>query len=96
MCRQLGFDQALDYTPGGYFGQSTGPIHMTNVMCTGDEAAITDCTFSTIHSCDHSQDVGIYCQGSCVYCVIIITVFIICLLYIVPLHLQVQLKLQYF
>ena len=63
VCRQLGFDQALDYTPGEYFGQSTGPIHMSNVMCTGDEAAITDCTFSTTHSCDHSQDVGIYCQG---------------------------------
>ena len=63
VCRQLGFDQALDYTPGGYFGQSTGPIHMSNVMCNGNEAAITDCTFSTTHSCDHSQDVGIYCQG---------------------------------
>ena len=63
VCRQLGFDQALDYTPGGYFGQSTGPIHMSNVMCTGDEVSITDCTFSTTHSCNHSQDVGIYCQG---------------------------------
>ena len=63
VCRQLGFDQALDYTPGGYFGQSTGLIHMSNVSCTGNEAAITDCTFSATHSCDHSQDVGIYCQG---------------------------------
>ena len=63
VCRQLGFDQASDYTPGGYFGQSTGPIHMSNVMCTGNEASITDCTFSTTHSCNHSQDVGIYCQG---------------------------------
>ena len=69
VCRQLGFDQALDYTPGGYFGQSTGPIHMSNVMCTGNEAFITDCTFSATHSCDHSQDVGIYCQGTyvCMY-----------------------------
>ena len=69
MCKQLGFDQALDYTPGGYFGQSTGPIYMSNVICTGAEASITDCTFSTTHSCDHSQDVGIYCQGMnlCMY-----------------------------
>ena len=63
VCRQLGFDQALDYTPGGHFGQSTGPIHMSNVMCTGTEASITNCTFSTTHFCDHSQDIGIYCQG---------------------------------
>ena len=72
VCRQLGYDQALDYTPGGYFGQSTGPIHMSNVMCTGDEDTITDCTFSTTHSCDHSQDVGIYCQGMYIYSSVII------------------------
>ena len=63
VCRQLGFDQA-DYTPGGYFGQSTGPIHMSNVMCSGNEAAITDCTFSTTHSCNHTRDIGIFCQGT--------------------------------
>ena len=67
VCRQLGFDQALDYTPGGYFGQSTGPIHMSNVTCTGNEASITDCTFSTTRSCNHSQDIGIFCQGICNY-----------------------------
>ena len=27
VCRQLGFDQALDYTPGGYFGQFTDLAH---------------------------------------------------------------------
>ena len=64
VCRQLGFDQALDYTTGGYFGQSTGPIHMSNVTCIGYEAFIAGCTFSTTHSCNHTQDVGIFCQGT--------------------------------
>jgi len=64
VCKQLGYDKAIDYTSGGYFGKSTGPIHMNNVSCTGEESVITDCEYVTNHSCDHSQDVGIYCQGN--------------------------------
>ena len=87
VCRQLGFDQALDYTPGGYFGQSTGPIHMSNVMCIGDEAAITDCTFSTTHSCDHTQDVGIYCQGIAMYHALLIQfIMYICINNVTQVH----------
>ena len=64
VCNQLGYDEALDYTSGGYFGESTGPIHMSNVICNGNENAITDCSFSVNHYCDHSQDVEIYCRGT--------------------------------
>ena len=36
---------------------------MDNVGCTGTEKNLTECSFSTTHSCEHSEDVGVLCHG---------------------------------
>ena len=45
----------------------TGPIFLDRVSCSGSEMTLLECTHAAapvgIHSCDHSSDVGISCQG---------------------------------
>ena len=43
----------------------TGQIWLNSVSCTNFMTRITDCTLSTFggHSCSHSEDVGVICQG---------------------------------
>ena len=44
-----------------YFGLGSGPINMDNVLCTGDENILTNCTFSSEHNCGHSEDASVIC-----------------------------------
>lgn len=49
---------------GGYYGQGTGSIVMSNVFCVGSEARLVDCrrqAFSE-RNCRHTADVGVRCQ----------------------------------
>ena len=51
------------------FGQGTGPIHLDNVLCTGRETRLQDCTLSRDASEDfHFEDAGVRCYqpGECV------------------------------
>lgn len=47
-----------------YFGEGTGPIHMDNVNCIGDERSIADCIkqMPGTHNCRHSEDAGVICD----------------------------------
>ena len=49
----------------GYFTPSTGPIHLSEVQCSGNENDILQCNTSVIgdHNCTHNLDVGIVCEG---------------------------------
>ena len=52
-----------------FFGQGTGPIHLDNVLCTGRETRLQDCTHSRDASEDfHFEDAGVRCfqPGECV------------------------------
>lgn len=42
-----------------------GQIWLDSVVCSMFDTAITDCSISAFggHSCNHSQDVGVICEG---------------------------------
>ena len=48
-----------------YFGAGTGTILMDDVGCTGSEANLADCSYSSTINCagGHSEDAGVRCQG---------------------------------
>ncbi|CAL8314023.1 unnamed protein product [Lota lota] len=66
VCRQIGCGQALSFTGGAEFGAGSGPIWLDNVVCTGEEDAITQCSHQNYgeNNCGHSEDVGIICLGN--------------------------------
>ncbi|XP_037530254.1 neurotrypsin [Nematolebias whitei] len=64
VCRQLGFSGVAKARVMAYFGEGTGPIHMDNVKCTGEERSLADCIKQTpgTHNCRHSEDAGVICD----------------------------------
>ncbi|XP_041474059.1 deleted in malignant brain tumors 1 protein-like isoform X3 [Lytechinus variegatus] len=63
VCRQLGFKEVFAATTHAGFGQGTGPIHMDDTRCYGNETSILDCVNRGIgvHNCRHSEDAGVIC-----------------------------------
>ena len=49
-------------TPGGSFGQGSGPIHMNGVGCSGAESRLINCASGSISGCSHAHDVGVRCS----------------------------------
>ena len=50
------------------FGPGNVPLKGTNFQCTGDEASITDCTYTPVDSdncCSHSDEAGVRCNPEC-------------------------------
>lgn len=47
-----------------YFGEGTGPIHVDNVKCSGEERSLADCIKQApgTHNCRHSEDAGVICD----------------------------------
>ena len=73
VCRELGYRRAIQYHYaydhyGLYAGG--GPVSMSNVVCIGNERSLYDCiyTLPSIYNCDHSEDVGVVCQGNSTKC----------------------------
>ena len=47
-----------------YFGEGTGPIHLDNVQCAGNEISILDCPYDEgVDDCTHALDVGVVCYN---------------------------------
>ena len=52
----------------GMYGQGNGPIHMTNLYCTGAEESVFDCTYDGADShvgCEYYGDASVECAGKC-------------------------------
>ena len=48
-----------------YFGQGEGPILLDDLICTGSESRLVDCSHEPIGHydyCSHSDDAGLGCQ----------------------------------
>ena len=52
-------------TRGAYFGQGSGPIHLSRAECRINDTRLTDCTIDKtgINGCRHSEDAGVICIG---------------------------------
>ncbi|XP_072166900.1 scavenger receptor cysteine-rich domain-containing group B protein-like [Diadema setosum] len=65
VCRQLGFRAASDAFQSAFFGEgsATQPIHMVNVLCTGNEGELADCQHDDWGNefCSHYEDAGVRC-----------------------------------
>ena len=50
--------------PSVYFGgaSTSQPIHVRNVMCSGNEDRLRDCSSEDGSTCSHDMDVGIICE----------------------------------
>eukprot|EP00118_Oscarella_pearsei_P014363 m.122643 g.122643 ORF g.122643 m.122643 type:complete len:473 (+) comp37795_c0_seq8:2668-4086(+) len=48
----------------GEFGKGSGPIWFGGVQCNGNEDELNHCRLTRAHSCDHSDDVGVVCEGA--------------------------------
>ncbi|XP_061599808.1 neurotrypsin isoform X3 [Cololabis saira] len=65
VCRQLGHSSGTAKARVmAYFGEGTGPIHVDNVKCNGDERSLADCIKQRpgTHNCRHSEDAGVICD----------------------------------
>ena len=49
---------------GGMFGQGTGPIHLTELRCTGSEDNLLNCpgADTPVVTCNHQNDAGVVCN----------------------------------
>ncbi|XP_076026959.1 scavenger receptor cysteine-rich domain-containing group B protein-like isoform X2 [Genypterus blacodes] len=65
VCRQLGCGEAIVSLNSAHFGRGTGPIWMDNVMCSGTEVALTQCTHAGFgeNNCGHGEDASVICFG---------------------------------
>ena len=62
-CRELGYSYALSYQCCSSYGRGSGRIWLDNVDCSGREYSLLSCPHRGIgvHSCSHSEDVGVVC-----------------------------------
>ncbi|XP_046947158.1 neurotrypsin [Lynx rufus] len=62
VCRQLGFKYGKQAS-ANHFEESTGPIWLDDVSCSGKETSFTQCSRRQWgkHDCSHREDVGITC-----------------------------------
>ena len=54
---------SIAYNNADEYKQGFGPIYMSQVHCTGEESRLLDCNYNPFHSCTHSYDVGVKCEG---------------------------------
>ena len=67
VCRQLGFSQLATHAwSGAYYGQSSGPIWIDDVACSGSESHIYDCRHRGWgnNDCTHSEDASVQCSAN--------------------------------
>ncbi|XP_063956210.1 scavenger receptor cysteine-rich domain-containing group B protein-like [Lytechinus pictus] len=64
VCRQLGYSGSAVARGEAYYGQGSGPIYLDEVVCSGYESRLTDCSNSGwgIHNCGHFEDAGVECS----------------------------------
>ncbi|XP_056014421.1 deleted in malignant brain tumors 1 protein-like [Ostrea edulis] len=62
ICRTLGYSEYGVAVSNGLFGEGSGPIVLDDVHCRGDENSVVDCSYSSVHNCNHGEDAGAICR----------------------------------
>uniref|UniRef100_H3DNE6 Lysyl oxidase homolog n=1 Tax=Tetraodon nigroviridis TaxID=99883 RepID=H3DNE6_TETNG len=63
VCRELGYAEAVSWSPSSKYGKGTGPIWFDNLHCSGKEAlALCPSNGVGVSDCKHSEDVGVVCS----------------------------------
>ncbi|XP_072841588.2 T-cell differentiation antigen CD6 isoform X5 [Pogona vitticeps] len=62
VCQQLKCGSALQALNASYFHKGTGPIHLDEVKCSGNESYLWDCPSEKSHDCGHKEDAGVICS----------------------------------
>ncbi|XP_016133767.1 scavenger receptor cysteine-rich type 1 protein M130-like [Sinocyclocheilus grahami] len=64
VCRELGCGEALSAPKSAHFGEGSGPIWISNLMCTGSESTLMNCRlFGWGIEANHTEDAGVICSG---------------------------------
>uniref|UniRef100_A0A8C1KS91 Soluble scavenger receptor cysteine-rich domain-containing protein SSC5D n=2 Tax=Cyprinidae TaxID=7953 RepID=A0A8C1KS91_CYPCA len=65
VCRELDCGEPVDALGDAHFGQGSGPIWMSGVLCAGSESALKNCGSAgwSIHTCNHNLDASVICSG---------------------------------
>uniref|UniRef100_A0A8C2WFB1 Lysyl oxidase homolog n=1 Tax=Cyclopterus lumpus TaxID=8103 RepID=A0A8C2WFB1_CYCLU len=64
VCKELGYLEAVSWSPSSKYGKGQGPIWFDNLHCTGKEKTLALCPSNGIgiSDCKHSEDVGVVCS----------------------------------
>ena len=63
VCRQLGFQNAIDALQGSDVPDGSGEIWLDEVICGGSESSLFSCSHEGWgeHDCSHGEDAGVKC-----------------------------------
>ncbi|KAK3589457.1 hypothetical protein CHS0354_030578 [Potamilus streckersoni] len=63
VCRMLGYNMGGVANGEAKFGEGSGPIHLDNLECSGNEQSLVNCQYLQpgVVNCEHDEDVGVTC-----------------------------------
>ena len=63
-CQELGYKYAVRAIGGGDVPSGTGQVWLDNVLCSGTEKSLSQCSHRGwgTHDCSHSEDAGVECS----------------------------------